>query len=89
MAFVDEVVKTITDHRKTPGSSFREWKAVAVFSGLGLQLLVNMLVFGYIGHLLAASWHRSWMTAIGVLVGLGVGIYGVSYLIKRMLGDKP
>ena len=88
LAFAVGVVKTIADHRKSPGSSLREWKAFAVFSGLGLQLLVNMLVFGYLGHLLAVRWHHAWITALGVLAGLGVGVYGVSYLIKRMLGDK-
>jgi len=89
IALANEVVKAITDQRKTPGPPFREWKAFAVFSGLGIQLVVNMLVFGYLGHLFAVRWNRPWVTAIGVLLGLGVGVYGVAYLIKRMLGDKP
>nr|WP_181362919.1 hypothetical protein [Sulfoacidibacillus thermotolerans] len=51
-------------------------------------MLVTMTVFGFLGHLLADRWGRPWLTAIGVLFGLIVGISGLSFLIKQLLGGK-
>ncbi|MCY0876645.1 MAG: AtpZ/AtpI family protein [Firmicutes bacterium] len=79
---------TIADRKKKAAASFSEWKAFAVFSGMAFQLVANMLVFGYIGHLLAVHMHRPWLTALGVVVGLGTGVYGMAYLVKKLLGDK-
>lgn len=55
---------------------------------MAFQLVANMLVFGYIGHLLAARLDRPWLTALGVVVGLGTGLYGMAYLVKKLLGDQ-
>ncbi|MCY0892278.1 MAG: AtpZ/AtpI family protein [Acidibacillus sp.] len=73
---------------KKPTAPFNTWKAVAVFSGASLQLLVTMIVFGFLGHLLAERTGLSWLTAIGVLFGMIVGISGLSFLIKQFLGGK-
>lgn len=78
----------IADRQKKPAPSLSEWKAFAVFSGMAFQLVANMLVFGWIGHVLAEKWHAPYLTAIGVVVGLGTGLYGMAYLVKRLMGDK-
>ena len=57
--------------------------------GASLQLAVCMIVFGLAGHWLAGRYHRAWLVPAGVLFGLFVGFYGLSFLIKRVLGEKP
>lgn len=81
-------VRDFDKNDKKPTAPFNTWKAVAIFSGASLQVLVTMTVFGFLGHLLADRWGRPWLTAIGVLFGLIVGISGLSFLIKQLLGGK-
>ncbi len=81
-------VRNFDKNDNKPAAPFNAWKAVAVFSGASLQLLVTMAVFGFLGHLLADQWGRPWLTAMGVVFGLVVGISGLSFLIKQFLGGK-
>lgn len=64
------------------------WKTFALFSGAILQLAVAMVVFGFLGHLLAQKWHQVWLNIIGVLVGVVVGSAGFGILAKQLLGGK-
>jgi len=64
------------------------WKTFAVYSGATLQLGASIVVFGYFGHILAQNWHRPWLTAIGVVLGVVVGATGLAWLAKQILGDK-
>ncbi|WP_423742968.1 AtpZ/AtpI family protein [Ferroacidibacillus organovorans] len=82
------MVSKIKDDRGS-GQKNKEWKAFAVFSGASLQLLVSMIVFGFLGHALSQRWNVAWPTLVGVLFGLFAGVYGLSFLIKRFLGEKP
>lgn len=76
-------------HDGKPSGSYSMWKTFAFFSGALLQLVACMVVFAYMGRLLGARWERPWLTAVGVLVGLLVGISNLTFLIKRILGEKP
>lgn len=83
------MVQTIADKDKEPRSEFRPWKTFALFSGATLQLATCIVVFGYLGHLLALRWHHAWVTAAGVAAGVVVGSSGLAFLAKQVLGDKP
>lgn len=61
----------------------------AVLLGLAMQLATCTIVFGVIGHLLAQQWNHPYITAIGIFVGLGVGLSGFAFLAKHLLGEKP
>lgn len=76
-------------HDGKPSGSYSLWKTFAFFSGALLQLVACMVVFAYTGHLLGVRWEKPWLTAAGVLVGLLVGVSNLTFLIKRILGDKP
>lgn len=63
-------------------------KTYAVLLGLMMQLATCTVVFGFLGHLLAQKWNHPYVTAVGILIGLGVGLSGFAYLAKHLLGDK-
>ncbi|MDP9727765.1 hypothetical protein ACOJUR_00340 [Alicyclobacillus tolerans] len=64
------------------------WKTFAVYSGATMQLAVSVIVFGYLGHRLAVEIHQMWLTFGGVLLGVAVGVSGLAFLIKKLLGDE-
>ncbi len=63
------------------------WLLYAIFSGATLQLAVNMVVFGYLGSLLAHHFHQVGWTLIGVGFGLFTGGSTMYILMKRVLGE--
>jgi hypothetical protein len=64
-------------------------KTLAVLLSLMMQLATCTVVFGFLGHLLAQKWNHPYITAIGILVGLGIGLSGFAFLAKHLLGEKP
>jgi Putative F0F1-ATPase subunit Ca2+/Mg2+ transporter len=64
-------------------------KSLAVLLSLMMQLATCTVVFGFIGHLLANKLHHPYITAVGIIVGLAVGMSGFAYLAKHFLGEKP
>jgi hypothetical protein len=60
-------------------------KTYAVLLSLMLQLATCTVVFGYLGHLLAQKWHHPFVTLVGILVGLGVGMSGFAFLANHLL----
>lgn len=75
--------------RDNPPSGPNMWKTFAVYSGAMLQFAVCMAVFGYLGHRLSVHMHRLWPTIAGVAFGVIVGVSGLAFLAKQILGDKP
>ncbi len=63
------------------------WLLYAIFSGATLQLAVNMVVFGYLGSLVAHHYHQVWWTLLGVGFGLFSGGSTFYILIKRLVGE--
>ncbi|MCF8567152.1 AtpZ/AtpI family protein [Alicyclobacillus tolerans] len=82
------VVDTIEDRGKKPNGQFNAWKTFAFFSGATFQLAASVVVFGYLGNLLAHRWHHAWVTAVGVVLGVFVGGSGLAFLAKQIMGDK-
>jgi hypothetical protein len=82
------VVCTFADGGKDPNSRFA-WKAITVFSGASLQLALCMIAFGLLGRFLAGRLLAPWLTPVGVLFGMFVGLYGLFALIRQFLGGKP
>lgn len=78
-----------TRRKYKDGSSPSPWKLFAVFSGASFQVLANILAFAYLGNWLDVRWHMKWLLPFGALLGLFVGLYGLAYLIKKVLGEKP
>lgn len=64
------------------------WKTFAVYSGVSFQLAACIVVFGYLGYRLSSRTHHEWWTVCGVIVGVIVGVSGLAYLVKQILGDK-
>ncbi|WP_035485775.1 AtpZ/AtpI family protein [Alicyclobacillus contaminans] len=64
-------------------------RALVVLGSLVLQLATCTVVFGVLGYLLAGKWHYPFLTIVGILLGLIVGMSGFAYLAKHFLGEKP
>lgn len=76
------------DNEHKPKQQDSPWKTLAFFSGATMQLGVCVVVFGYLGRIFALRWHHTWVTAVGVFLGVLVGASGLAYLAKQILGDK-
>ena len=60
--------------------------SAATYAGLGLQLLVSILLFLYLGQWLDRRFGTDGiLTVIGVLFGAGVAIFGV---YRRLVADQ-
>lgn len=59
-----------------------------MYSGATFQLATSIVVFGFLGHLLARKWNMPWLTAGGVVLGVVVGATGLAFLAKQILGEK-
>lgn len=74
---------------RPPGNgAYPVWKTFALFSGAGLQLGVNIVVFAYLGRLAGLHYHKSWLVAVGALVGIITGASGLVIMLRRMMGDS-
>jgi hypothetical protein len=64
-------VVVISGERKKGG----EWKTLALYGSLSLNLGIMILGGFYLGKLLEEHYHWANMTITGILIGLGLGLY--------------
>jgi uncharacterized membrane-anchored protein len=88
LSYLSRVVYEVADNDRPP-SSTNMWKTFAVYSGAMFQFAACMIVFGYVGHRVSVRIHQLWPTIVGVAFGVFVGVSGLVFLAKRILGDKP
>lgn len=86
--WVVEAVARKDDDKRKPRMQDSPWKTLAFFSGATMQLGVCVVVFGFLGQMLAHRWHHTYIMIIGVFFGVLVGATGLAYLAKQILGDK-
>lgn len=63
-------------------------RAIVLVSTIGVEMAVSV-IFGYWAGAKLDQWlHTSpWLMLTGVMVGLAVGIYGITLLIKQFFGE--
>ncbi|MBX6352102.1 MAG: hypothetical protein IRZ10_02105 [Thermoflavifilum sp.] len=45
-------------------------------------------MFAYLGRLAGLHYHKSWLVAVGALVGIITGASGLVIMLRRMMGDS-
>lgn len=64
----------------------KTYQAFAMVSAIGTDLACTTLGGLYLGKYLDHLWNTSpWLMLVGILVGLGVGIYGISLIAKQFM----
>lgn len=63
-------------------------RAIALVGTIGAEMAVSVIAGYWIGAKLD-QWLQTtpWLMLVGVMVGLAVGIYGITLLIKQFFGD--
>jgi ATP synthase protein I len=65
------------------------YRAAALMSGIGLQLVSSVLLGLYLGRYLDTRFHTGpWLMIAGILLGMTAGITGVIVLAQRFMGDS-
>lgn len=69
-----------------PGKNSNPWRAAALVSAIGADMLICILGGYYVGKWMSGRMGGEpiWM-AVGTLTGLGFGIVSIVYLIKKFL----
>ncbi|MDO3680962.1 AtpZ/AtpI family protein [Paenibacillus ehimensis] len=66
------------------------WRAAALVSALGIDIVVCTTIGYFIGSLADKHWGggtKTWVIG-GVLIGFAIGIFTVVLVLKRFLEDK-
>jgi Putative F0F1-ATPase subunit (ATPase_gene1). len=72
-----------------PNPSDNPWRAVAMISAAGAELVVSMAIGYFAGRWIGGLFggHPIW-TVIGILAGFALGVAGIVMVIRSITGDR-
>lgn len=60
-------------------------RAFALASSISIQFAASVVVGWWIGNYLDQRWHTApWLGLLGLLLGIGAGVYGIVRLLSRV-----
>ncbi|MEO7456794.1 MAG: AtpZ/AtpI family protein [Gemmatimonadaceae bacterium] len=71
------------ENRAREGDTGGSGSSPAQFAGLGLQMVVAILLFLYLGKWIDGKLGTSWIQVIGVFVGAGLSFYNMYHKLMK------
>lgn len=81
-------VLTVGETMKDPHSQNNPWRAVALVSAIGIDLVVCMVVGFFAGNYMSNLTDQKVWIVVGIMAGFAIGVVSIIYILKQFSEDR-